>query len=137
MRRILFILGGIVLLGLLAIGVFFFYPQDSVKGQKADIEISAAALYESYSADEAKGNAAYIDKVIEVSGTVEEILTDEQDATVFVLRAPDAMGGVLCTLDAGQEGKAKEVSVGDVVTLKGQCTGMLMDVVLNKCVLQK
>ena len=43
----------------------------------------------------------------------------------------------MCTLDEGQEAKIEGKAVGDQLTLKGQCTGKLMEVVLNKCVVAK
>ena len=44
------------------------------------------------------------------------------------------LGGVICQLDELSEHKRTEFETGETVQLKGRCTGMLMDVVLVRCV---
>ena len=134
LKIFLIVLGTIVvIIGLAAL--YLSLPQASVKGKQADLTLSAFELYEEYQADEAAGNKKYIDKIIEVKGTIAEISTDENGATVVMLRDKDAFSGILCTLREDEKKRAKDLKVGQEVTIKGQCTGMLMDVVLNKCVL--
>jgi len=47
----------------------------------------------------------------------------------------DGIGGVLCTLEGSQKEKASKLEIGAMSKVKGVCTGMLMEVVLNKGVI--
>ena len=133
MKKILWIT---VLLFLLIAGTGIYLmnmPKTSIKNKSASMTMSAIELYKAYNQDEAQGNQKYISKIIEISGNVIEITKDEMDADVLLLAAGNAPGGVLCTFEKGQD--LSELKVNDQVKLKGQCTGMLMDVVLIKCIL--
>ena len=90
-----------------------------------------------FSEKEKASNAKYVSKVIAVSGTIDDITTDEKgDQVILIAGSSDMMNGVLCTLEKSEADKAKSLKRGDEVTIKGRCTGMLMDVVLNKCTIQ-
>lgn len=136
MKRLLISLS---VIGLLIVGIVLYLwllpPADTGK-MEADLQLPAAELYQSYQEDEIAGNRQYIDKIILVEGRVAEKLQDEQGAPVLLLREGAApFGGVMCTLDKREAEKAANLKTGDLVRVKGQCTGMLMEVVLNKCVL--
>lgn len=136
MKKILWI--ALVLLLLIAgVGVYLLNmaPTSTIGNQSIDINMNAAALYKGYSADEMAGNKKYIGKILLTEGAITEISTDDMGATVLLLEAGNAPGGVLCTF--GKDEDLSKLKVGDIVKVKGQCTGMLMDVVLNKCVLEK
>ena len=75
----------------------------------------------------------FINQVIQVSGTIFEKSTDQQGATVFILKTGESEAGVLCTMTLEESTKVANKNVGDPITLKGQCSGMLMEVVLNRC----
>ncbi len=118
----------------LFIGGYYFInaPKAGVKSVKAAYSLTADDLYTEYAADEEAGNKKYIDQVLQVDGPVAEILTDENQAMVLILKTSESEGGVMCTLE-----KEADVAVGDAVSVKGRCTGMLMDVVLNDGVVMK
>jgi hypothetical protein len=127
-----------VLMALIGAGIgYYLYnaPVPGIENRKADFTLSSDALFSEFESDEAAANQKYIDKVIEVSGNIGEVSTDEKGSTVLILREAGAFNGVLCTLEDSQKEKASTLKKGDAVRLKGACTGMLMDVVLNKCVL--
>lgn len=134
-KFIKFILVLVVLL-LVAYFVILNLPKSSVKNKEADFKLNATELYSAFEADEKKSNKLYIGKTIEVQGRYLSQNKDNQDATVVILDGGGSLGGVLCTLEQGEESKLDEVNQGDMITIKGMCTGLLMDVVLNKCVIQ-
>lgn len=118
-----------------AIGYFSFMnaPKASVEDKKAEFTIAATALFEQFEADETASNTKYIGKTVEVSGTIGEISKDENDAPVLLLNAgEDGFGGVLCTLEGSQKEKASKLKMGQTIKVKGVCTGMLMEVIINK-----
>ena len=133
-KYLLYIIIAIALLGTMAWFAFLNVPKASSQGKTADFQLPATELYQAFEADEEASNAKYISKIIDVTGTIEEISTDEQGAAVVLLAGGD-FGGVLCTLEKSQSEKIKAKKLGDTITIKGVCTGMLMEVVLNKGVI--
>ena len=130
-KYLLYALVAIALLGTIAWFAFLNVPKASSQGKTAEFTVPATELFQAFEANEEASNAKYIGKIIDVSGTIEEITTDEQDAPVVLLAGGD-FGGVLCTLEGSQKEKIKTKKFGDQITIKGVCTGMLMEVVVNK-----
>lgn len=106
----------------------------SLAGADPDAIVTADALFAAYEADEATADSLYRDKVVEVTGSIERIESDSTGTTV-TLSAQDAMiGGVNCRFEAGTTPDLP--STGASVTLVCHCQGLLLDVVLNRCVLK-
>lgn len=139
MKKIIKIIFGLVFAAvLLILGTWIYLnyvPQESTEKKKADISLQATELYAAFESDEAASNQQYIGQIIQVEGPIGEKLMDENMAPVIVLRAPDAMAGVMCTLLKDQLATYEKLEVGQTVTLKGKCNGMLMDVVLDEGVI--
>ena len=104
-----------------------------MRNAKADISLKAAQLFSEYEADEKAANTKYLDKTVEVTGKVQSTESKE-GKTSITLDAGGLMGGVICTLDELTKHKRTSFKEGEEVTLKCKCTGMLMDVVLVRCV---
>lgn len=128
----------IALLALIAGGVgYYMYnkPHKDMEDAKADISLTATELFKAFEADEAKANGNYLDKVIVVKGIVQDVSKDEEGNTSLTLES-EGMFGVICKLDNLAEHKRTEFKTGEEVIFKGICTGVLMDVVLVRCVEQ-
>ena len=110
-------------------------PYLDVKKASSDIVITSEQLLDNYIRNEEKSNTAYLEKVIEVSGTITEI-TREQDSNVITLSGGNMDGNVICYLLDGNE-KIDSFNIGDSLVIKGICTGYLLDVILVRCVLIK
>ena len=94
----------------------------------------AASLVSLYEKDEQKANKLYLGKPIDVTGTISEI-TNQHDTLVNVMLGnPEAMHRVSCLLNAKHTDAIKPFKAGDKITVRGICTGYLMDVELNRCV---
>ena len=92
--------------------------------EEKGIAITAAALYTTFKSDSAKANKTYLGKVIEVSGTVSEVINDEVPR--FVLSVPDEMlEGVIISQDKRYRDSFKGLKVGDSARFKGFCAGYL------------
>ena len=104
-------------------------PHRSAASETA-VELTAQRLAADYEKDEAVANKKYLDKAVQVSGTVSEISFNQQNKPVIVLMGAN-MSGVQCTLQED----AKSVRKGDSITIKGFCTGYLTDVILDRCIL--
>ena len=132
MKRALYFLASIIIILVVAYLIVLNLPKASSKNKEAEFKLASVELYSEYATDESLANTKYNGKVIEVTGKILDISEDQQGATVIILDAQDDFGGVLCTL----ESKPKNLpSPGEQISIKGQCNGLLMDVVLNKCVI--
>lgn len=98
---------------------------------EASIKISSTELFRSYENDEATANGLYLDKVLEVSGKITEITTNQESIPIVVLETENPMFGVRFTM----ENPILNAKSGDSVTIKGICTGYLSDVIIIKAAL--
>jgi tRNA_anti-like len=106
-------------------------PHRSVEEAKA-ITVAAIQLATQYETNEPEANSDYLDKVLEVSGEINEITKNQKGEPVITLKGTD-MSGVTGTIE---NAKPDEIKPGATVILKGICTGYLTDVVLVRCVLK-
>ena len=126
------ILISIILLGIVgsAVGFYLFNkPLESTKILKTDFIINAVDLLNAFENDEMQANQKFLDKVIEVKGNIQKIEVKNSKTTVY-LDADNLMSSVIFQL----EDQASNLKKGQEVTLKGICTGYLMDVVLVRAV---
>jgi hypothetical protein len=136
MRRKYFLLAGIIVIAI-ALWIFHLFTQrrPSLDDMKADISIESVDLYNQYQQNEATANTKYLDKIIEVKGTVTDI--QQTDSTLGIeLNGADA-GGINCGMADNMHGKELLFKKGDTLTVKGKCSGFLMDVNLVDCIIEK
>jgi hypothetical protein len=106
-------------------------PHRNVEEIKA-ITVVATKLATDYENNEPEANSDYLDKVLEVTGVINEISKNQKGETVITLKGT-GMGGIICTLEGATPAKTKP---GATVVLRGICTGYLTDVVLVRCVVE-
>ena len=96
--------------------------------------LETSTFIKQFETDESKANAKYADKTISVHGIVHAIQTTDTTATVFL---NDGYSGtsVVCQFGRESNEETKDLKKGDLVTIKGICSGYLMDVVMVRCVL--
>jgi hypothetical protein len=134
-----FIILSTLILWIVLAGFAVFYanrPVSSVSGAKADFSLGSNDFYLQFDQNEEAANQRYLGKIIEVSGIVQEINTDANGEINVTLNG-DALFGVSCKLNAGANTSSQQIHKGDVVTVKGICSGKLMDIVLVNCSLEK
>ena len=129
-KIILYILGGLLLAGGIIAYSLYTKEHESVKDQKPEVEISAMDLFKAFSEDETASNAKYLNKIIQVNGTVVKTDFSGENQQVF-LKSEDGMFGIACEMAPGIS--LPGLRPGDEVTLRGICSGFLMDVALNRC----
>jgi hypothetical protein len=136
MRRILIFAAVILFLGGGAMAISqYFKKHDDLAKKSADHKLDARELFLAFAGDEQRANELYLNKVIEVTGTVKKLESSNGKNTQVLLSADDPMFGVICDLAPGEP--ADQVKPGDLITLRGTCSGYLMDVALNRCVIIK
>jgi|WetSurMetagenome_2_1015567.scaffolds.fasta_scaffold129627_2 hypothetical protein len=109
----------------------FKKSETSMASRKTDITIEAALLLQAFETNEDSANARFLDKIVVVTGIVKSVTQDSLGYSVY-LKDSDAGSGVMCSFDNAAFDPAL-VKSGSKASIKGLCTGYLMDVVLNKC----
>lgn len=117
-----------VIAAAIATWMYLYKPNRSVTNEKG-IEITAVQLVKEFQESEAGANAKYLDKAMQVTGTVSKVEKNQEGQTTVLISSEDAMTGVYCTLK-----EASDIVVGSVITIKGFCSGMLSDVRIREAV---
>lgn len=126
--------GAIVLICVAGWGWYLYNkPHVSVKDLKTDFFMKAPDLYNAFSIEEKNAGKKYSDKIIEVTGIVQN--TYKTDSTMSVqLDANNLLSGINCSMALDENKKEDLPAAGSMVTIKGKCAGFLMDVDLVDCV---
>lgn len=130
---------GWTLLALLSIAAMIGYylytkPLNSLENEKSSATLSADSLFQLYEQNEMKSNELYLNKVISVSGKIQNVLADTS-GIAFTLQTSSGLFGVTCKMDE-KNLDVSQYSVGQTVKIKGLCTGYLMDVILIRCIIE-
>lgn len=104
----------------------FYKPHRNVQGEKSAFTLSSANLIGEFQTDQTAATEKYIDKVIEIAGTVTDV--NASNATLD--------GSVYCSFLEGELSKVVEIGQGKTVTLKGRVIGfdeLFGEVRLDQC----
>lgn len=135
MKKLLIIAIAAVSLSLIAFAYYEYNrPMATLSKATPDFSIAAAALFADFEGDEATADTKYLNKVLAVTGVVQEVSTSEEGRISITLDGGGDLGGIVCELDEQVKHPRTDFKAGETVTFKGVCTGVLMDVVLLRCV---
>jgi len=114
----------LVFVAIIAVAVFIGYriwnkPHADIRDADS-VKTTSIALYEILSKS-GSGSVTYLNKVVEVSGAIAEVLKNEQDQQVILLKTNVSGGSVNCTMEEEVTG----IKPGDTITLKGICSGYI------------
>ena len=73
----------------------------------------------------------YINKILEVSGTIASAAPSDSAHLNISLKTGSDISSVNCVLSA--VGDLSKFKPGEEITLRGECSGFLMDVLLKNC----
>ena len=120
----------------IGIGIYLFNLEAAdLRKAKPDFIISAADLQQAFEKNEVSASAKFVNRIIEVSGNIESISIGEENALNLTLQTGSDLSSVICTIpDAAS---TVNLSTGNPITVRGECSGYLMDVLLNNCVIIK
>lgn len=134
-KNVFYILLGATL-AVAAIGYYYYNkPTESVSNLNSDYITTAKDLYQEFDTNEEEATKKYQNKVLEVSGVVDSISTNEQGSKIVILNSAGGMGAVCFELDTSIL-SMKSCEKGQLVTIKGICSGKLLDVILNRSVIK-
>jgi len=122
-------------------GILFglwMYTRESqdLRKVKPDFILSAEDLVKAFETDETASSSRYTGKIVEVTGTIQSVRPGENNALTISLNSGSILSSVICTLQENPD--TSDFRTGEQITLRGECSGFLMDVLLNNCsVIQK
>jgi hypothetical protein len=129
----LFFVTFIALSAILAALYFYNLKITDMAKAKPDFIVTASSLEKAFEDDETKASVTYINKILEVSGKIASVKPAENSVVNISLVTESVLSSVICTFPAVKDPSI--FRVGDEITLRGECSGFLMDVLLNNCAL--
>jgi len=115
-----------------AIYLFNLRNKDLLK-EKPDFIISAEELQKEFESDETASTLKFVNKIVEVTGVISSVEKGENNSLNITLSTGSSMSSVICTFPGNTDNSG--LVAGQTVTLRGECSGFLLDVLLNNCVL--
>lgn len=102
------------------------------------VEVTAVQLERDYAANEVAADAQYKDKVLRVSGIVDEIRKDLLDEPVLTLRTRNRFDTVHCSFDGdGANASLAALRKGQPVTVRGLGSGYILgSPTIKRCVVE-
>ena len=130
--KIALIAASIIVLAGILFGLYKYNlkPKD-LQRVKPDYVITATDLLKAFESDENTASTTYIGKVVEVSGILQSVKTGENNNLSIALKTGSDLSSVICTLPGNSD--PSDFSIGEQITVRGECSGFLMDVLLNNC----
>lgn len=130
----------LIILVLAALGAGYAYylynkPVADTSDLAAAYSLSADELFNQFENDESAANSMYLGKIVEVKGKIREFSIGDSGEINLVLASGSDMFGINCGLSKGQDKEYRKFREGDSIKVKGECSGISMDVVLTRCVI--
>ena len=127
----LFVVTFIALSGILAALYMYNLKHTDMAKAKPDFVITASELLKEFEDNETAASTRYVNKILEVKGTIASVKPAENNVMNISLMTESDLSSVICTFNAIADPSA--FRTGDDITLRGECSGFLMDVLLNNC----
>jgi hypothetical protein len=138
MRKMTKLIYAIAVVAITALGGYYYvfvYSKThhrNVQSEKG-IVIQADSLSAAYQADEKNANVLYLNKAVEISGTILSIDKNQEGKITLIIGRADSFSNVSVTLISTAPITQK---VGEAITIKGVCTGALSDVIVTEGVVK-
>ncbi|MCP1752043.1 OB-fold putative lipoprotein [Bradyrhizobium elkanii] len=107
-----------------------------VQSQSPSYTLSADQLYYDYNANEVSADAKYKGKVVVVSGAIQNIGKDILGSAYITVGGKGFLDGAQCTFTKAEESSVARLVKGQRVSVKGEVSGKMGHVQINKCSLQ-
>jgi hypothetical protein len=108
-------------------------PHQDIAAADSFMTISAIDLLKAFQEDETGANARFLNKVLTIDGVIRQVRMGENLPTLD-LNTSDELASVICNLDPFAKHPSVDFSVGQEIRIKGKCSGMLNDVIIDRCV---
>jgi len=137
-KKDIFIAGITLLLLGMGYGWYWYHkPHTGVEGVKAMAHLDAVTLYGGFQKDETKADQQFVGQVLSVEGKVSQVSRTDSSMSLLLDCGNGSPGGINCSMARGESNKMPEPEKGAKITIKGRCTGFLMDVNMVDCVIEQ
>jgi tRNA_anti-like len=117
-------IGGVILALIASVAAWFIFNDkfDDTTIAKSNFSVDATSFIKEFEANDSLANKKYVEQIIEVKGNVAEI--EEMDSLVNVKMIDTTKESyIIFAFQQEQMPAAKNLKVGDLVTIKGSCSG--------------
>ena len=138
MRKMTKLIYAIAVVAITALGGYYYvfvYSKNHHRNVQAEkgLVIQADSLSAAYQANEKNANALYLNKAVEVIGTIVSIDKNQERKITLIIGRSDSFSNVSVTLISTAPLSQK---IGETITIKGVCTGALSDVIVTEGVVK-
>lgn len=129
--------------GLVLVVVIFYLMNEYSRSvaNLADItpqeKMDATELAKAYDENEMAADKKYAGKIIEVTGVISSIYNEDDTIINVLLNTDDFLPKISCSMAVSEIPAIKKYTIHQPIIIKGYCTGYLLDVKLNRCVIVK
>lgn len=127
----LFVVSFIAISAILAALYMFNLKHTDMSKARPDFVVTSTVLQKEFEDNETSASAKYINKILEVSGNIASVAKADSNTLNISLKTGSDISSVICTLTVF--GDISDLKEGEEITLRGECSGFLMDVLLNNC----
>lgn len=99
------------------------------------IKVTPNILITEYEANGVAADAKYKGNLVEVTGIVGSIDKDILDTPYIAFESSNIINSVQCMFEKGDESVLATIKKGQSITLRGEVTGQLMNVIVRDCVI--
>ena len=134
MKKLILILAVFAIIGG-AIGMYMYNkPHKAMVNMESTANVTSLEIIRAYQENETSANKQFLGKVVTLNGVVQAI--EKSEGLTLILEGTDLMTTIRCQLDHLTDHPSLDLlNPGDQVAVKGICTGFLMDVVLERCII--
>jgi hypothetical protein len=129
----LFIVFFIALAGILTALYYYNLKSADLAKVKPDFILTASELQQAFEKDEASASSKYVNKILELTGKIVSVKPAENNVVSIALETGNELSSVIGTFPGISDPSV--FRAGEEITFRGECSGYLMDVLLNNCAL--
>lgn len=109
-------------------------PHVDVVKTTANFKLSSTDLLDEFILDENIAAKKFANKIVEITGIIQNVSTTKGKG-IITLKGTEA--NVICQLNEKENKKIMQLKKHQNITIKGQCSGFLLDVMLVNCVVKQ
>ena len=109
-------------------------PHTNIRTSKPEMLMLSGSLIEAFEIDEGKATQLYTGKIIQISGTIFAVNTKDGN-NIITFQDQVSQASVICHFDSEEALSLFNLEKGQKATIKGECSGFLLDVIMIRCVL--
>lgn len=109
-------------------------PHVDVAKTAANYKLSSNDLLDEFILDETIADKKFANKIVEITGVIQNVSTTKGKG-IITLKGTEA--NVICQLNEKENQKIMRLKKDQNITIKGQCSGFLLDVMLVNCVVKQ